>query len=204
MDFFKLFTFGNYYEQCFYKYLCASFCIDRCFYSLMGLTFLGHMGIHNIFLKSHPFICLFIYEGEAHARHTRHTGRSELVLPFHHVGLGDQTQVVGLGGKHFDPLSCLTCLWLAVWRAVNCCPGFHPPFWTPKGSKMMRIMSSRMMLRRSHSIRENGHQVRKTRSSSYARCQGYMFQFQHQVGTVITKSSGEMNSLRMISTKRRT
>mgnify|MGYP006948621430 CR=1 FL=1 len=50
----------------------------------------------------------------------------------------------------------------------------------------------------------NDPQTRTTRSGSLTRHQGYVFQSQHQVDTVIVKSCREMKSLRMTSTKRRT
>jgi hypothetical protein len=34
----------------------------------------------------------------------------KLVLSFHHIGPGDQSQIIRLGGKHFYPLSYLSSL----------------------------------------------------------------------------------------------
>ena len=113
-----LFAFGNYYEQCFYKYLCTSFYVDRCFYFLLGLKSLGHMGTLKTFLNSHPFIsCLFTFSfmRERHVCATQYTqGGQSWFFPSTMWVLGVKLRAPALVTSDWDTLCHAANHWLRL------------------------------------------------------------------------------------------
>lgn len=155
-----------------YKFLC-----DHVFLILlMGLKFQAIWELLKHF-KSHLFfyLCTYLCRRGTHMPQDTQGGQSWLCPSTMWVSGHQAWWEVFLSTKpshllmvgFMENCKCLSRLW---------------PFWTLEESKRTRLISDRrMMLKRGWAIGEKWPPLRKTRSSSYTRWQGSIFQFQLRV-----------------------